>query len=77
MNHAESPEEDEDTAWIKLFRALSENYGWTPAQISDLTLPQLWYYLRPESEFSGGVPMGSEGQANLFHKIRREHGLET
>ncbi len=31
-----------------MFRSLSEQYGWTPQQIGELTMPQAWMYLRKD-----------------------------
>jgi hypothetical protein len=40
---------------LKIYRTLSAAYGWTPAEISEMTLPQIDAYLISEEEVDASV----------------------
>lgn len=49
------PQGPEDMA--RLYRSMAEAFGWTPAQVGELTLPQLAMYVNdPDKAEKGRIP---------------------
>lgn len=51
-----------------MYKALSDNYGWTPEQIGEMTIAQVYWYSKKEKAMT--IPKGM----NLRQAIRQLKG---
>lgn len=52
--------------WRRIFRELSKAYGWTPEQIGEMTLAQIFVYWRDASDPGGEVTFDLPWQAAMY-----------
>jgi hypothetical protein len=58
------------TAWARIYLELSRAYGWTPAEINQLTIYQAAMYL--------GVPLAEMGRVRMsIEQYQRRYGARS